>query len=526
LFIPSDLEGLHAAVREVVNYGDRCGASLWQNGSMSETVRIELKPLGTRIEVARGSAIADILAAYGIEFPCGGSDLCGGCRVRVAEGVLPARIEDKCVFSDEELAQGWRLACRARAETSLRLEVGQWITPVLVDTTRLEGGARAGLGIAVDVGTTTLAAQMLDLASGEVLAVCTALNPQCSHGADVMSRILFALSHPDLTPLIRSAIGRMVAQLAGNRAGEIHEIVLVGNTVMHHLFAGIDVEPLSHAPFVPGDAQEQVFVPEQLGWNLPPACRIRFLPCLGGFVGSDVLAGIVASGLASGDRLRVLIDLGTNGEIVLGNRERLLCASTAAGPAFEAASIRMGMRAAGGAISHVFLRERALECHVIGDAEPRGICGSGLVDAVAAGLELGAIMPSGQLAEGAKEFSVSGPVTLAQNDIRELQLAKAAIASGLRLLLRRWGATHEDIEAVHLAGAFGNYVRMESAVRIGLLEMAPCKIVAAGNTALRGAKMMLLSARIPSRAAIQHVPLASEPEFQDTFIDCLKFPAL
>jgi len=341
-----------------------------------------------------------------------------------------------------------------------------------------------------------------------------------------MSRVLFALSNPGLTPLIRTAIGGMVGQLAGNRSAEVDEIVLVGNTVMHHLFAGIDVETLSHAPFVPGDAHEQTFLPEQLGWNLQPACRIRFLPCLGGFVGSDILAGIVATNLAAGDRLRVLIDLGTNGEIVLGNRERMLCASTAAGPAFEAASIRMGMRAASGAIAHVFLRDHALECHVIGDAAPRGICGSGLVDAVAAGLELGAIMPSGQLADGAKEFPVSGPVTLAQNDIRELQLAKAAIASGLRLLLRRWGATHDDIEAVHLAGAFGNYVRRESAVRIGLLEMAPCKIIAAGNTALRGAKMMLLSAGIPPLPPIEHVSLAFEPGFQDTFIDCLKFPVL
>jgi uncharacterized 2Fe-2S/4Fe-4S cluster protein (DUF4445 family) len=493
---------------------------------MSETVLIELVPRGVRIEVARGSAFADILAAWGIEFPCGGADLCGGCRVRVVAGVLPARIEDKCVFGDEELARGWRLACRARAETPLKLEVGQWAAPVLVDSARLKGGSRTGLGIAVDVGTTTLAAQMLDLASGEVLAVGTALNPQCAYGADVMSRVLFALTNSGLTPLIRNAIGGIVAQLAGNRSAEIDEIVLVGNTVMHHLFAGINVEPLSRAPFVPGDAHEQIFPPEQLGWNLPPACRIRFLRCLGGFVGSDILAGIVAADLAAGDRMQVLIDLGTNGEIVLGNRERLLCASTAAGPAFEAASIRMGMRAAAGAIAHVFLREHALECRVIGDEEPRGICGSGLVDAVAAGLELGAIRPGGQLADGAKEFPVSGPVTLAQNDIRELQLAKAAIASGLRLLLQRWGATRDDIDTVHLAGAFGNYVRMESAVRVGLVEAAPCKIVAAGNTALRGAKMVLLSAGIPPLPAIEHISLAFEPGFQDTFIDCLKFPAL
>lgn len=493
---------------------------------MSDTVPIKLIPLGTRIEVARGSALADVLADYGMEFPCGGSDLCGGCRVRVLEGALPARIEDKCVFTEEELAQGWRLACRARAETPLTLEVGQWTTPVLADFTRLEGARRVGLGIAVDLGTTTIAAQLLDLASGEVLALRTALNPQCAHGADVMSRVLFALTDRSLTELIRKTVGGMVTELAHGRSPEISEIVLVGNTVMHHLFSGIDVEPLSHAPFVPKDQSEQHFMPKQLGWPLPPSCRIRFLRCLGGFVGSDILAGIVAVNFAAGADLHALIDLGTNGEIVLGNRDRILCASTAAGPAFEAASIRMGMRAASGAISRVFLRDAVLECHVIGNAPPRGICGSGLVDAVATGLDMGAVLPSGQLANGAREFPIDGPVTLAQADIRELQLAKAAIASGMRLLLERWGAAHDDIEVVHISGAFGNYVRIESAVRTGLLEIAPCRIEAAGNTALRGAKMVLLSPDLDFPGPIEHIPLASEPGFQDTFVACLQFPEM
>jgi uncharacterized 2Fe-2S/4Fe-4S cluster protein (DUF4445 family) len=493
---------------------------------VNSTVGIELVPLGLHIEVARGSALADILAEYGVEFPCGGSDLCGGCRIRVVEGSLPAGIDDQCVFSEEELAQGWRLACRARVESPLRLEVGQWVTPVLTDSTRLHGTARAGLGIAVDVGTTTIAAQMLDLASGEVLGVRTALNPQCVHGTDVMRRVFFALSDPALTPLIQAAIGGMVADLAGTRASEVREIVLVGNTVMHHLFAGLDVEPLSHAPFKPTHDGEQHFTPEQLCWPVPASCRIRFLSCLGGFVGSDILAGIVAVDLAGSDRLSVLIDLGTNGEIVLGNRERVLCASTAAGPAFEAGSIRMGMRAATGAISHVFLNDGELECHVIGAVPPRGICGSGLVDAVAAGLEMGAILPGGGFKTGLQELQIGGPVKLVQQDIRELQLAKGAIAAGMRLLLQRWGAAREDIAVVHLAGAFGNYVRFESAIRIGLLEMAPCKIAPAGNTALRGAKMVLLAAGLPPACPIEHIPLASETRFQETFINCLSFPDL
>ncbi len=497
---------------------------MWQNRGVSDTVQIELIPQGTRLEVARGSALAEVLAEYGVEFPCGGSDLCGGCRVRVLEGTLRARIEDKCVFSEEELSQGWRLACRARAETPLTLEVGQWVMPILADSAHLQGAGRTGLGIAVDIGTTTLAAQILDLSSGEVLGVRTALNPQCAHGADVMSRVLFALSDPALTPLVRNAVGGMIAELAGQKAAEVCDVVLVGNTVMHHLFGGISVEPLSHAPFAPVDDGEQLFEPAQLGWDLPDRCRIRFLRCLGGFVGSDILAGIVAAGIVAADSLGVLIDLGTNGEIVLSGRGRILCASTAAGPAFEAASIRMGMRAANGAISHVFLRDGRLDCRVIGDVPPRGICGSGLVDAVAAALDAGVILPGGELADGAREFPVAGRVVLTQRDVRELQLAKAAISSGLRLLLEHLGAARDDIETVHLAGAFGNYVRIESAVRIGLLEVAPCRINAAGNTALRGAKMMLLSPELRPPDAIEHIPLAYQSKFQETFIDCLSFP--
>jgi uncharacterized 2Fe-2S/4Fe-4S cluster protein (DUF4445 family) len=256
---------------------------------------------------------------------------------------------------------------------------------------------------------------------------------------------------------------------------------------------------------------------------------VRFLPCLGGFVGSDILAGILATGIGESDELAALIDLGTNGEIVVGNAARLLCASTAAGPAFEAGRIRMGMRAASGAIAHVAVRDGLLECRVIGHTAPRGICGSGLVDAAAAGLELGSILPNGRLAGGAREFSLIPPIGITQADIRELQLAKGAIAAGLRILMDRWGAPVCDLRKIYLAGAFGNYINIESARRIGLLEAESSRIVPAGNTSLRGVKMALLApsrrdgwiARIISRT--EHVPLASDPKFQETFVECMGF---
>jgi len=248
-------------------------------------------------------------------------------------------------------------------------------------------------------------------------------------------------------------------------------------------------------------------------------------------VGGDILAGILATRLEESDALVGLVDLGTNGEIVIGNRERLLCASTAAGPAFEGARISMGMRAATGAISVVTVERGAFNCHVLGSVPPRGICGSGLVDAVAAGLDLGLIQPSGRLSAGNGTLLLCPPVALTQNDIRELQLAKGAIAAGIRLLLARWGAAPKDLTRLYLAGAFGNYISRASARRIGLLRFPLEMVKPAGNTALLGAKLALFNqtedqfAYAPLRAKAEHVSLNTDPHFQDVFVEEMTFPA-
>ncbi len=492
---------------------------------MGAKIKIELVPLGVALEVERGTALREILASHGVEFPCGGSGSCGGCRVQVIEGRVEPAAEDKVRLTDEELAAGWRLACQLRADTPVKLRVEQWTLPVLADHRFASAGARRkGLAIAIDLGTTTVVAQLLDLESGKLRGLRSALNPQAAYGADLITRLRFALSDDALTPLIRRFLGGMVQDLVRGCEDQIVEVVLVGNTVMHHLFSGLDVEPLSRVPFESPATRERCFTPEELNWPLPASARIRFLPAIGSFVGSDILAGIVAVGLGVGQELRALIDLGTNGEIALGNRQRILCASTAAGPAFEAGSISMGMRAASGAISHVFANDGQIECSVIGDGEPRGICGSGLVEAVAAGLDIGAILPSGRLANDAGEFPLAGTVRLSQQDIRQLQLAKGAVATGLRILLQQWGAGIGDVAAIYLAGAFGNYVRPESAVRIGLLQTDPARIVPSGNTALLGAKLLIGSERFPTLDLAEHVSLAADPNFQTIFIDSLGFP--
>jgi uncharacterized 2Fe-2S/4Fe-4S cluster protein (DUF4445 family) len=339
-----------------------------------------------------------------------------------------------------------------------------------------------------------------------------------------MSRIHAALQGADLTTVVRLALRQMIVKLAGGREEEIVDVVLVGNTVMHHLFCSLDVKPLSHVPFHSPHLDAQYFRPQELDWPLPSACVVRFERCLGGFVGSDILAGILATGISRGDDLLALVDLGTNGEIAIGNRNGIVCASTAAGPAFEAGSIRMGMRASTGAISRVSLIHGKMHATVIGDVEARGICGSGLVDAVAAGLKAGAIHASGRIANSTKLFPVKAPVVLYQADIRELQLAKAAIASGFRLLLKRVGANAGNLRNIYLAGAFGNYVQAESAIGIGLIEAPIERIQASGNTALRGAKILLLSAGEPALPRIEHVSLAADPGFQDEFASCIVFP--
>jgi len=486
-------------------------------------VNVRLEPLAVELSVACGAELLGTLADHGVEFPCGGAGNCGGCRVRVLSGLLAISNADRDIFTHEELEQGWRLACQAHADESLVLECEQWEMDVLSDASAPVAHGKRGLGVAIDLGTTTIAAQLLDLNTGTVLAIETELNPQARFGSDVMSRVHAKLEGHDLTTMLRVALGNLVARLARVRADEVIDVVLVGNTVMHHLFAGCDVEPLSHVPFASPNLGTQVFSPRDFAWALPVECPIRFAHCLGGFVGSDILAGIVATGMAASDELVALIDLGTNGEIAIGNRHRIVCASTAAGPAFEAGAITMGMRAVTGAISHVSQIEGELKATVVGDVEPRGICGSGLVDAVAAGLRSGAILASGRIADGTKIFKVAGSVVLYQSDIRELQLAKGAIAAGFRILLRKLDADIGTVSKVYLAGAFGNYVQIESAIRIGLIEVPRAVVHAAGNTALRGAKMMLANDE-PSLPIIEHISLAVDPSFQDEFVDSMRFP--
>ncbi len=499
-------------------------------------VTVTLLPSRDQIPTASGTRLNELLAPWGGESPCGGQGTCRGCRVKVISGNMPVTDKQREVLLPRELDEGWRLACQCRVTDDISVIVPSSQPVVLADDTIERSVPEEGYGIAADVGTTTLAVQLVDLKSGKVVGLRTGLNPQSSLGADVMSRIEAAVrgSARDLTLNIQNSIASMVADLMREHTVgpvELKRILLVGNTVMHHLFCGLPVQPLSQVPFETPNSGLVELPTSSLFPFLNDATQVMFLPCMGGFVGSDVLAGISAVHLLSADGINLLVDLGTNGEVVLGHDGEGMCASTAAGPAFEGARISCGMRASDGAIWRVVEENGSLVCDVIGNVEPRGVCGSGLVDAVAAALRLGLIEPSGRIKDG-KLLWLAGNIALTQADIRQLQLAKAAVSAGIAVLLDRWCKGTRHVESLFLAGAFGNYINIRSALQIGLFPCTADRIMPAGNSALRGARRLLGAgehrfshiANIVSH--VKHVPLASDPAFFDHYVEQIPFPEI
>jgi uncharacterized 2Fe-2S/4Fe-4S cluster protein (DUF4445 family) len=295
---------------------------------------------------------------------------------------------------------------------------------------------------------------------------------------------------------------------------------------MHHLFCGFDVRPLSFYPFESPNTGIRNFNPSELGWELDEKTEIVFMPSIGSFVGSDILAGIFATRLHLSKEYQVLIDLGTNGEIVAGNRERIFCASTAAGPAFEGARITMGMTASSGAISSVKANNGKYDCHTIGNINPAGICGSGIIDAMSVFLEKKMMNDFGDILSDQKQIFLVNNVFINQKDIREVQLAKAAISSGLEILYKQLGIARKDIDNLYIAGAFGNYINIPNSLKMGLLNIPEEKVRKMGNTALIGAKMFLFTNPDRLKQVLKitrHISLESDPEFQELFIQNMLF---
>ena len=445
------------------------------------------------------------------------------------------------------------------------------VTAVVVDDLLIdvEPGDTTGRlhALAFDLGTTTVVATLIDVGTGTPVAVASMLNKQQPFGADVISRIsatmLDAAALPRLTGLAAQTLQELaddVCEQAGIEPAQVYEVALAGNATMTSIALGVDPEPLGVAPFILAAQSYPEMPAAELGLEVHPGARATVFPALGAYVGGDLVAGMLATGMTRDRRLRLLIDVGTNCEVVLGSADGVVCTAAPAGPAFEAAQIACGMRAAEGAIEVVRLREGAVELDVIGDTEPAGICGSGLVDAAAELLRVGLLDKSGRFvsqeeaarlepelvsrltarADGTRIFvlhwareegDVEGAVYLSQRDVRELQFAKAAIATGWRLLVEDLGIAETEIQQVLLAGSFGSYLSPSSAIRIGLVpKLALPRIVAAGNVAGEGAKMALLSLQERHAAEamldeVRYIELSDRPDFNDRFVEQLAFPA-
>ena len=489
---------------------------------------ITLHPLGKEIKVNDQTPLIDVLHEFGVEFPCGGKGTCGRCKVRLLEGEIDISEIHLQKIEHLGLSNDWRLACYSLCTNNITLEVEQFNHLILADETEFVFQPAKGFGIAVDLGTTTLVTQLIDLSTARVLSVETMLNPQVKFGADLISRIQACLdgNTAEMTRIIRSAIGTMIRLMLKKHGVEIQQVIVVGNTVMQLIFSDCDVSPLSSFPFHTTNLGIKVFTSSDLNWKFKVKDHILFYPSIGSFVGSDILAGIVATGLHQKENFTALIDLGTNGEIVIGNRERIVCASTAAGPAFEGANISMGMRAVTGAISSLRLVNSQIEVDVIGNTAPKGICGSALIDAVAIFRKLELIGIFGEINSGDNHILSQHNVILTQKDINEFQLAKAAIAAGLTILANNLGIGLTDISDLYIAGGFGNYINIENVVETGMIELPVEKIHKMGNTALIGAKMFLFSERVNISYILTKtrlVNLESDADFQDIYIDKMLF---
>jgi len=489
---------------------------------------IHLQPLGKIIRVNDQTPLIDVLHEFGIEFPCGGNGKCGKCKVKLLEGEIEMNDMHQQKIQKLGLSSEWRLACHSECTADITLEIEQFNHLILADESEFEFVPQKGFGVAVDLGTTTLVAQLIDLTTAKVLAVETMLNPQGKYGTDLISRVQASINgnSDEMTRLIRESIGRMIELLLQKQAVELQRICIVGNTVMQLIFSNCDLTPLAQYPFHTDNLGLKLFNPHELGWNFQVAENVIFYPSIGSFVGSDILAGIVATRLHKKSNYTALIDLGTNGEIVLGNKHQIVCASTAAGPAFEGTNISMGMRAVTGAISSIKLEDNKIKIHVIGNAKSKGLCGSALVDAIAVFREQDLIGVFGEIISGEESLSITSGVKLTQKDINEFQLAKAAIAAGLEILCNTLSIQLKDIHEVYIAGGFGSYINIHHLVQTGMIEIPENRIHKMGNTALIGAKMFLfLDIQIAERilSKTRHINLESDPNFQNIYVDKMLF---
>ena len=506
--------------------------SLRLHGSFMENKRtVAVTFNGKTLTAEPGVLLSELIDG---EKPCGGHGRCGKCKVRANGCLSPITDSERGLLSENELSCGIRLACLTRVLGDAQAELLTEKTEVTVLTDGLREGFEiqptfCGCGVAVDIGTTTIAAVLYD-SDGTPLADASCLNPQTRLGSDVISRIEAALAGKaeHLAADVRSAVnGIMETLMAKSCRSDVGLAVLTGNTVMLSLLTRQSTEPFSHAPF----KAERLFGESMTAGELDISCLsadtpVYIPPCISAFVGADAVCAVLATGLCDAENV-MLADIGTNGEMALWHDGRLSVCSTAAGPAFEGVGISMGMRGETGAIDSVSVVNGKLYAHVIGGGAPVGICGSGLVDATACMIDVGELDEGGYLEDGT--YVIADGVELTQKDIRMLQLAKSAICAGLMTLMDAEDLTADSVTRLYVAGGFGNYLNTKSARRIGLLPVSLAeRSYAVGNAALSGASMLLLNRDMKEKAeriskGARLLELSTSPAFSEYYMNGMLF---
>ena len=612
--------------------------------SKQTTYRIDLEPIGRRVEVPPGTNLLEAAQRAGVDLvaSCGGIGICGTCHVRIAQGkVTPVTLTEEEYVEKADLAAGYRLACQAEPLSDVRLDIPpeslatvaklqvegregevalspvveavdlalpkpdledlrsdvarvdealtglgykplrgslelitrlslalrqrEWQARVAVrrgpEATELVSVLPAGaplVGLAMDMGSTKLALYLVDLHTGATLSRAGVMNPQISYGEDVVSRIAFATREAGNLRILQGrlveSINRTLAdfcQELGLTTDQVVDVLAVGNTAMHHLFCGLPVEQLGAAPYVPVVSEPIEFYAAEIGLTAAPGARV-FLPAnIAGYVGADHVSALLATQSYAAERTALLVDIGTNTEISLTYQGQVYSCSCASGPAFEGAHIHDGMRAAPGAIDRVKLNGGQVELTTIGNAPPVGICGSGILNAVAEMLDAGIIDPRGVLRSTpgsphetrirpsgrqmefvlvpAEESGAGREIIVTRKDVNEIQLAKGAIRAGIELLLREAGIPADAVEDFIIAGAFGTYLDLGSALRVGMFPTIPLdRYHQVGNAAGVGAKEMLISQEKRAEAArlidgVRYIELTTHGDFTPTFVDAMYF---
>lgn len=492
---------------------------------------------GTAYIVPSGIRLSEALkleSSISVPQPCAGLGRCAKCRVFASGQLSPLSAAEKQHLSEEDIEKGVRLACctyitgdcEVRADKAVEMTIALGESGVAAATAPTFGK----YGAAVDIGTTTLAAALYDT-TGTRLAAAGRPNPQAHWGADVISRIQASMSgeRESLARAVTSAINELLIELSrksGIPVSDIDGMVITGNTAMLYLLTATPPDALSRAPFEADRLFGECLSSRSLGIDCTDA-EVYLPRCMSAFVGADITSALLASGICRSDETRMLIDIGTNGEMAIWHDGRLYCCSTAAGPAFEGAGLSMGMPGEVGAIDHVTLDGDWLSAHVIGEAAPRGICGSGIVDALACLMRTEQLDESGLLDDDPTE--IAPPVAVTQKDIRMVQLAKSAIRAGLCTLVENVKLDWDDIAGLSIAGGFGSYLNLESAARIGLLVPDILdRTIVIGNAALGGASMLLLDRELRGESealamSSETVDLSSNPVFTRYYTEGMLF---